>query len=422
MKKTNIFAAVASLALLAGMFTGCVTDNPDLEAVGNLDGYYIRGELYEDGWNIKDDSNKLVADTEKGSVGFYYAKFKALGESGQWKIANGDWTSQFNQKAGNMTIGTLPEGVKNEQVDDGNGGLNEKLVGLKTGQWYKINVIATATAVEVSLEESEGTAEAVPVPYYLDGMYLVGGVFNVDGTSADTWSFSSANLIWGATVDKKTGIVTYSKDVKAVAATGEMGINDSNWKNSLNGKGVTVTVGATEATALDGEAGNFNVEGLTVGSSYRVQITTTPDKEVAVKIFELLKANVKVVVKGISDVGQTAIISGEFNSWSGWTTAWGGEKKVSQLVNAEVDETGKAEFNLFADGISVAAGDNISYGACGYWGEVVDDDIATASGEIKINNANGKPDNFKIEFTVDTAGTWVTTVDLTAGTCVTVKQ
>lgn len=313
MKKTNIFAAVASLALLAGMFTGCVTDNPDLEAVGNLDGYYVRGELYEDGWNIKDDSNKLVADTEKGSVGFYYAKFKALGESGTWKIANGDWTSQFNQKAGNMTIGTLPEGVKNEQVDDGNGGLNEKLVGLKTGQWYKINVIATATAVEVSLEESEGTAEAVPVPYYLDG-YAV--------RSLDTaWNVTADNLLYNPTEDKTTGNLTYKLDFVASATGQQLAIARKEWSEGRweCSEAKSFAVGAEPISLESGKEQHPTVTGLTVGNSYRIYVYTTPNKEVSMKVVALtsVKVTPTVSVSGLPEAlnGATLYFTGDFNDW-----------------------------------------------------------------------------------------------------------
>lgn len=417
MKKTNIFAAVASLALLAGMFTGCVTDNPDLEAVGNLDGYYIRGELYEDGWNIKDDSNKLVADTEKGSVGFYYAKFKALGESGAWKIANDDWTKQFNQGKGNMTIGSLPEGVKNEQVDDGNGGLNEKLVGLKTGQWYKINVIATATAVEVSLEETEGTAEVVPVPYYLDGMYLVGGVFKIDGKD-NAFAFSTENLIWGASTNKKTGVVTYTKDIKAIATSGELGINDSSWNNKQLGVGVTIAAGAEEAVALNGTAGNFNVTGLTVGKPYRVEISTTPEKVLSIKIYEIAEVTLSFKVKGLNE-GDSAWINGSIwgDGWpQGWPiVAWNSNdaEKTAGFISAHpaavADASGVATFDSKWNKTFISKiGDTKSW-ECKV---VYIEDGASWDGEGTVKDSG---DNLKFDYNVTAGGSYTFVIDAANG-------
>lgn len=417
MKKTNIFAAVASLALLAGMFTGCVTDNPDLEAVGNLDGYYIRGELYEDGWNIKDDSNKLVADTEKGSVGFYYAKFKALGESGAWKIANDDWTKQFNQGKGNMTIGSLPEGVKNEQVDDGNGGLNEKLVGLKTGQWYKINVIATATAVEVSLEETEGTAEVVPVPYYLDGMYLVGGVFKIDGKD-NAFAFSTENLIWGASTNKKTGVVTYTKDIKAIATSGELGINDSSWNNKQLGVGVTIAAGAEEAVALNGTAGNFNVTGLTVGKPYRVEISTTPEKVLSIKIYEIAEVTLSFKVKGLNE-GDSAWINGSIwgDGWpQGWPiVAWNSNdaEKTAGFISAHpaavADASGVATFDSKWNKTFISKiGDTKSW-ECKV---IYIEDGASWDGEGTVKDSG---DNLKFDYNVTAGGSYTFVIDAANG-------
>ena len=417
MKKTNIFAAVASLALLAGMFTGCVTDNPDLEAVGNLDGYYIRGELYEDGWNIKDDNNKLVADTEKGSVGFYYAKFKALGESGQWKIANDDWTKQFNQGKGNMTIGSLPEGVKNEQVDDGNGGLNEKLVGLKKDQWYKINVIATATAVEVSLEETEGTAEVVPVPYYLDGMYLVGGVFKIDGKD-NAFDFSTENLIWGASTNKKTGVVTYTKDIKAIAASGELGINDSSWNNKQLGDGVTIAAGAEEAVALNGTAGNFNVTGLTVGKPYRVEISTTPEKVISIKIYEIAEITLSFKVKGLNE-GDSAWINGSIwgDGWpQGWPiVAWNSNdaEKTAGFISAHpaavADASGVATFDAKWNKTFISKiGDTKSW-EC----KVVY--IADGASWDGADSVKDSGDNLKFDYKVTAGGSYTFVIDAANG-------
>lgn len=350
MKKLNkITAALASLALVVAAFTGCPSSNPDLEAVGDLSGFYIRGALYEDGWNILTEDNLLVADTDKGEVGFYYATFKALGTSGAWKIANSDWTSQYNQNAGNMTIGSLPDGVTDEPVDDGNGGFNECFVGLTEGQWYKINVIASATSVEVSMEETTAEEETTIVPYYFDGLYLVGSVFGINsGTTA--WGFTSENLIFGASVDSSTGYVTYTKDITATAASGELGINDSDWANMVCVKGTELTPdGEAVLVSGDGTKGNCAISGLTASTPYRITITTTPDKEIYIAVEEICSYTLTFEITGLNE-GELAWLNGSCwgSAWPcGWAlSTWGGTGSGFDVSDAAVaDADGVATFD-----------------------------------------------------------------------------
>ena len=142
-----------------------------------------------------------------------------------------------------------------------------------------------------------------------------------------------------------TGNVTYTVDIKATAASGEMGINDSSWGNKLNGTGVTIAANATTATELNGTEGNFNVTGLTVGSAYRVEITTTPAKVVTVKIYEIAEITLSVKITNLTE-GDSAWINGNIwgSDWPmGWPiAAWGTPK--AGLNAAVADDTGSAVF------------------------------------------------------------------------------
>ena len=199
---------------------------------------------------------------------------------------------------------------------------NAFITGCKPSTAYKMTVVCnpdTTATVKVETADSSAPAESAPVPYYLDGMYLVGGVFKLDGKD-NAFAFSTENLIWGASTNKKTGVVTYTKDIKAIAASGELGINDSSWNNKQLGVGVTIAAGAEEAVALNGTAGNFNVTGLTVGKPYRVEISTTPEKVLSIKIYEIAEVTLSFKIKGLNE-GDSAWINGSI--WGdGWPQGW----------------------------------------------------------------------------------------------------
>ena len=227
-----------------------------------------------------------------------------------------------------------------------------KLTKLKVGTAYKIT-ITIVDEDKKSLKASvavDGDAPAAdtPVPYYFDGLYLVGGCFNTSANSSDanTWAFYTSNLIHGASKDVTTGNVTYTVDIKATAASGEMGINDSSWGNKLHGTGVTIAANATTATELNGTEGNFNVTGLTAGSAYRVEITTTPAKVVTVKIYEIAEIKLSVKITNLTE-GDSAWINGNIwgSNWPmGWPIAKWGQTPKAGLSAAVADDTGSAVF------------------------------------------------------------------------------
>ena len=245
-----------------------------------------------------------------------------------------------------------------------------KLSKLTVGTAYKIT-ITIVDEDKKSLKASvavDGDAPAAdtPAPYYFDGLYLVGGCFNTSANSkaADTWAFYASNLIHGASKDVTTGNVTYTVDIKATAASGEMGINDSSWGNKLNGTGVTIAANATTATELNGKEGNFNVTGLTVGSAYRVEITTTPQKVVTVKIYEIAEITLSVKITNLTE-GDSAWINGNIwgSDWPmGWPiTSWNKAPKDG-LVAAVADDAGDAVFGAAWNATIIAKpGDTLNW-------------------------------------------------------------
>lgn len=365
MKK--IFSIFASSVLALSMFVSCSGDlHNDMDPAKVA---LIMGETK----TILDEAD--ICGTIEGWTGSALTKvdattytytFTASAEDEQFSIREvaGSWT------AGNRWCGALKKDEDNAVKIEPKGEAamiystdpdpsHFKLTKLKVGTAYKIT-ITIVDEDKKSLKASvavDGDAPAAdtPVPYYFDGLYLVGGCFNTsaNSTSADTWAFYTSNLIHGASKDVTTGNLTYTVDIKATKASGEMGINDSSWGNKLNGTGVTVAANATTATELNGTEGNFNVTGLTVGSAYRVEITTTPQKVVTVKIYEIAEITLSVKITNLTE-GDSAWING--NIWgAGWPMGWpiigwndGDAAKTAGYISAHAaavaDDAGDAVF------------------------------------------------------------------------------
>ena len=358
MKK--IFSIFASSVLALSMFVSCSGDlHNDMdpakvalimgETKTILDEADICGSI--DGWTGS-ALTKVDATT-------YTYTFTASAEDEQFSIREvaGSWT------AGNRWCGALkkdedkavkiePKGEAAMVYSTDPDPSHFKLTKLKVGTAYKITITIVdedkkSLKASVNVDGDAPTADT-PVPYYFDGLYLVGGCFNTSANSGsgNTWGFYTSNLIHGASKDVKTGNVTYTVDIKATAASGEMGINDSSWGNKLNGTGVTIAANATTATELNGTEGNFNVTGLTVGSAYRVEITTTPAKVVTVKIYEIAEITLSVKITNLTE-GDSAWINGNIwgSDWPmGWPiTSWNQAPKDG-LVSAVADDTGSAVF------------------------------------------------------------------------------
>ena len=358
MKK--IFSIFASSVLALSMFVSCSGDlHNDMDPAKVA---LIMGETK----TILDEADILGTINDwtgsaltKVDATTYTYTFTADAEDEQFSIREvaGSWT------AGNRWCGALKKDEDNAVKIEPKGEAamvystdpdpsHFKLTKLEVGKAYKIT-ITIVDEDKKSLKASvavDGDAPAAdtPAPYYFDGLYLVGGCFitSANSSAANTWDFYTSNLIHGASKDVKTGNVTYTVDIKAKAASGEMGINDSSWGNKLNGTGVTIAANATTATELNGTEGNFNVTGLTVGSAYRVEITTTPAKVVTVKIYEIAEITLSVKITNLTE-GVSAWINGNIwgSNWPmGWPiTSWNQAPKDG-LVAAVADDTGSAVF------------------------------------------------------------------------------
>lgn len=365
MKK--IFSIFASSVLALSMFVSCSGDlHNDMDPAKVA---LIMGETK----TILDEAD--ICGTIEGWTGSALTKvdattytytFTASAEDEQFSIREvaGSWT------AGNRWCGALKKDEDNAVKIEPKGEAamiystdpdpsHFKLSKLTVGTAYKITITIVdedkkSLKASVNVDGDAPTADT-PVPYYFDGLYLVGGCFNTSANSGSdkTWDFYTSNLIHGASKDVKTGNVTYTVDIKATAASGEMGINDSSWGNKLNGTGVTVAANATTATELNGTEGNFNVTGLTVGSAYRVEITTTPQKVVTVKIYEIAEITLSVKITNLTE-GDSAWING--NIWgSDWPMGWpilawneSDATKTAGYISAHAaavaDDTGSAVF------------------------------------------------------------------------------
>lgn len=320
--KKLIISAITAAALLFG-FASCSGDLHDDEArIIDLSAGGAPGDFDEPAnWSEKEPWT--TADVKTGTYTLSFkTKDKISADGVGFKINsqlawNVDGYTEFTVAAdGDAATAKFMTGKAMA------GAGNAFITGCKPSTAYKMTVVCnpdTTATVKVETANSASPAEPAPAPYYLDGMYLVGGVFKIAGKD-NAWDFSTENLIWGASTNKKTGVVTYTKDIKAIAASGELGINDSSWNNKQLGDGVTIAAGAEEAVALNGTAGNFKVTGLTVGKPYRVEISTTPEKVLSIKIYEIAEVTLSFKVKGLNE-GDSAWINGSI--WGdGWPQGW----------------------------------------------------------------------------------------------------
>ena len=383
MKK--IFSIFASSVLALSMFVSCSGDlHNDMDPAKVA---LIMGETK----TILDEADILGTINDwtgsaltKVDATTYTYTFTADAEDEEFSIREvaGSWT------AGNRWCGALKKDEDNAVKIEPKGEAamiystdpdpsHFKLTKLKVGTAYKIT-ITIVDEDKKSLKagvavDGDAPAADTPVPYYFDGLYLVGGCFNTSANSSsdDTWAFYTSNLIHGASKDVTTGNLTYTVDIKATKASGEMCINDSSWGNKLNGTGVTVAANATTATELNGTEGNFNVTGLTVGSAYRVEITTTPQKVVTVKIYEIAEITLSVKITNLTE-GDSAWINGNIwgSDWPmGWPIlAWNGNDaaKTASYISAHAasvaDDAGNAVFGSVWNATIIAKpGDTLNW-------------------------------------------------------------
>lgn len=410
--KKLIISAITAAALLFG-FASCSGDLHDDEKnpIDLSGGYYLVGSM-TGSW--KNNATTVVAFQKTETAGSYNVPFSADAAEVAFAFipTPGSWVGQIG--GDKMVAGTLPSGAKFESKDNGNGGKNGTISGLEAGGKYKL----TVTALDDGTLKIDCSSNVPPTPYYLDGMYLVGGVFKINGKD-NAWDFSTENLLWGAITTEATGVVTYTKDIKAIAAAGELGINDSKWENKQLGEGIEITADATNATVLNGKkAGNFKVKGLTVGEPYRVEISTTPEKVISVKIYKIAEVTLSFKITGLTE-GASAWINGSVwdSSWpQGWPIkAWnsGDADKTAGFISkhpaAVADSDGVATFDTSWNTTFISKIGDTKNWEC----KVVYIEDGTdwdADGAVKNSG-----DNLKFEYEVTAGGSYTFVIDAANG-------
>ena len=305
MKKLSfLIAGLMGLALMgcSGNLHDVVPSRVDLSAGGAPGAFNT--------WN-----NTTPWTTMDKANGIYTYEFAATDTKMDWKVLckTGDWNG--GAYGGEGTELELKVGGKETLVYDNKtgGGKNVRITGLTKGLKYKITVTATESATVEATVEAAGLP---PVPYYLDGEYLVGAIFDIGIGNA--WDFNTKNLIYSASTDNNTGYVTYTKDITAIASDGECGINDCNWNHKMMGKGVEVLADDKFYELNGSEEGNFKVKGLTTGQPYRVTIQTHPDKKVFVKFTLITNYTLAVKFVHATDATEYYINGTPWNWKGGW--------------------------------------------------------------------------------------------------------
>lgn len=353
-------------------------------------------------WTTKDDDNCK-----------YTYDFVANAEEIEWKVVSqkGNWNSgAYGGGANTVTDANVGKTVTLTYDNATGGNKNVKTSGLKVNKVYTITLEYNKGNYDCTVTASD---KEKPVPFYLDAFFFKGNY----GT--DTWSDSVSNLMRNPTVNEQTGEVEYKLEVACTAEleagkkSYEFGLGNVDWKSKYTGVDLKVGEDYKELTA---DAKDNNTVDMKTGASYIVYVKTTPEKKVFCKITELpVYVTLKVKITGLDKnlAGKTAIIGGSWNWDLGWTSAWGGTKKVSELMNGKVDANGtvvckypgQLKYN------KNQAVNPFEFG--GYIGEEKDGDIAKAdiAKEIKFGGQDIKVAN---AITTAEDAVWVIEVDMDA--------
>lgn len=413
MKK--IFSIFASSVLALSMFVSCSGDlHNDMDPAKVA---LIMGETK----TILDEAD--ICGTIEGWTGSALTKvdattytytFTASAEDEQFSIREvaGSWT------AGNRWCGALKKDEDNAVKIEPKGEAamiystdpdpsHFKLSKLTVGTAYKITITIVdedKKSLKASVDvDGDAPVANTPVPFYLDSYFFMGSCLSPSGE----WSPNLDLLLSDGAVDKE-GNVLYALDFTAQNTSGYSCIQ--NKKGSLRYIG-ELTVGASDFIELASETDTMKskeIKELVAGKAYRIVIKTTPEKKVYAKVYEILAYTLQLKITGFDGVdGQTALVHGTFDGWPGWTSAWGGTAKVSTAPHAVI--AGNTAVIKITSGVA-APNEEISFEGCGYYGVEADDDIANATGEIKIGGAN-----FNITGKITKAGNYVATLDLSEG-------
>lgn len=440
MKK--IFSIFASSVLALSMFVSCSGDlHNDMdpakvalimgETKTILDAAGIIGTIND--WKNKDGvDNQGDALTKVDDTTYTYT-FTAEEETEQFSIQE-DREAQWSKprwcgalkKDEDNAVKIEPKGEAAMVYSTDPDPSHFKLTGLTVGTAYKITITIVdedKKSLKASVDvDGDAPAASKPAPFYLDGYFFMGSCLSSSGV----WSPNLDYLLSDGAVDKE-GNVLYALDFTAQ--------NTSGWSCIQNKKGSLryigeLTVGASDFIELASETNTMKskeIKELVAGKAYRLEIKTTPEKKVYAKVYAILQYTVTLKVTGIAKthIGKKGVIRGTWDSWAGkWTTAWKGTEtsinKVSELKNAEVVADGDAAAMIVFTGLASGVGapdSEIVIKGCGYYGSVVDDDITTSDGDIKVN---GK--DFEIKFKLAGDGNYTAVLNVEDNTINTTKD
>lgn len=350
-------------------------------------------------WTTKDDDNCK-----------YTYDFVANAEEIEWKVVSkkGNWNSgAYGGGADTVTDANVGKTVTLTYDNATGGNKNVKTSGLKVNKVYTITLEYNKGNYDCTVTASD---KEKPVPFYLDAFFFKGGY----GT--DTWSDSVSNLLRNPTVNEQTGEVEYKLEVACTADIKadekvKFGLGNVDWKSKYAGADLKVGEDYKELTA---GAANDNTVDMKTGASYIVYVKTTPEKKVFCKITELpVYVTLKVKITGLDKklAGKTAIIGGTWDNWKlGWTSAWSGTKKVSELMNGKVDANGTVVCK-YPGQLKYNKNQAVNpFKLSGYIGDEKDGDVAKADKEIKF----GADITVANAITTAEDAVWVIEVDMDA--------
>lgn len=313
MKKLNkIMAAFASLALSAAVFTGCVTDNPDLESLVDLSSFYLRG-------NMNNWCNDALTDGSltENPDGTFTITYTAKSNPDEFAIADATWATKYCN--GTEVV------VDGDFVELAAGGDNAKVTGQVPGNNYKMTIQPLSSSVKVKVELAGSN---IPSFYVLD---TTKGLVEIpyDGKS-------------------------YNYEFSADAETANLVI----WSDKVYYTG-EATVGTAKELTADDEVGYLTVSGLTSGKPYNASFTVDDDDKVSVTVTKMCPYFIIGDISGdfvrMSATDEDGVYVYEF-TYKNDMTAWSGSNGNINFVITEGSGwnkkiTGIALTSTFADSL-----------------------------------------------------------------------
>ena len=349
-------------------------------------------------WTTKDDDNCK-----------YTYDFVANAEEIEWKVVSqkGNWNSgAYGGGANTVTDANVGKTVTLTYDNATGGNKNVKTSGLKVNKVYTITLEYNKGNYDCTVTASD---KEKPIPFYLDAIFFKG---NYGGN--ETWNPSVTSLMHNPTVNEQTGEVEYKLEV-ACTTDEDVKFLLANVDSKTKYSGADLKVGEDYKELTSG-AEKDNTVDMKKGASYIVYVKTTPEKKVFCKITELpVYVTLKVKITGLDKnlAGKTAIIGGSWNWDLGWTSAWGGTKKVSELMSGKVDANGTVVCK-YPEQLKYNKNQAVNpFEFGGYIGDEKDGDIAKAdiAKEIKFGGQNIKVAN---EIKTEEDAVWVIEVDMDA--------